>query len=64
MPLMTGIDATRALLASYPDMVIIGLSMYKEDHREVEMREAGAAAYVSKEDAADVIVSTIRGCVR
>ena len=45
-------------------MVVIGLSMYKEDHKAREMSEAGAAAYLSKDEAADVVISTILSCCR
>lgn len=62
MPGMNGIEATRALHAEFPAMKIIGLSMYEEGHRAAEMRAAGASDYVSKHEAIDRIVATIRSC--
>ncbi|MCE9612816.1 MAG: response regulator [Lentisphaerae bacterium] len=62
MPNMNGIDATRVIHSEYPAVVVIGLSMYAEPHREEEMRHAGAAAYVSKSEAAEVLVATIHAC--
>jgi len=62
MPRMNGIDATRAIHAEFPEMIVIGLSLYAEPHRAEEMRKAGAAAYISKTEAAEVLVATIHTC--
>jgi PAS domain S-box-containing protein len=59
MPRMNGIEATRLIHAEFPDMIVIGLSLYAEPHRADEMRLAGASAYVSKSEAADVLVATL-----
>lgn len=62
MPGMNGIEATRLIHAECPERVIIGLSMYEEGHRADEMRQAGASAYVRKDEAADALVATIHSC--
>jgi DNA-binding NarL/FixJ family response regulator len=48
MPLLDGIQATRALLQRDPDCKIIALSMFDEDNLIVEMLEAGAKGYLLK----------------
>ncbi len=60
MPVMNGIQATRAIHAEFPQVCIIGLSMH-EDMR-AEMRAAGAMDYVSKTSVTDQLISTIRAC--
>ena len=52
MPRMSGIDATRALRAAQPQIRIVGLSAYAEQHLVGDMLAAGACAYVNKESAA------------
>lgn len=64
MPVMNGVEATRSIHAEFPEIVIIGLSMYVEAHRAEEMRNAGAAAYVSKGEAAEDLIAAIHAsCV-
>ncbi len=48
MPLMDGIEATRAITASSPETGVIGLSMHDEDDLILEMLEAGAKGYLLK----------------
>lgn len=62
MPRMNGIEATRAIHSEFPEMIVIGLSLYAEPHRAEEMRKAGAAAYISKTEAAEVLVATLHSC--
>ncbi len=50
MPKLDGVEATRAIHKAYPDIRIIGLSMYQEADRAQAMRDAGAIAYLSKSD--------------
>jgi PAS domain S-box-containing protein len=64
MPVMNGVEATRLIHAEFPHIVVIALSMYEEAHRVEEMRKAGAAAYVSKSEAADALVASIRAACR
>ncbi|MBL8042156.1 MAG: PAS domain-containing protein [Nitrospira sp.] len=64
MPKVDGIEATRQILATHPDIVIIGLSVQNERHIEEAMLSAGAAVFVTKERAAgqlyEAIVNTVR----
>lgn len=48
MPRCDGIEATKILLKSYPNLKIIGLSMFDEERLIVEMLEAGAKGYLLK----------------
>ncbi len=62
MPVMNGIDATRAIRAACPGVSVIGLSMYNKNEQATPMLEAGAAAYVSKTEAPEVLLAVIRAC--
>src|ERR1035437_2727191 len=60
MPEMNGVEATRAIHAERPEVMVIGLSMYHEAHRAEEMRQAGAVGYVNKSEVTETLLSTIR----
>lgn len=48
MPLMDGIQATRAILKKLPDTGIIAFTLYDEDNLIIDMLEAGARGYLTK----------------
>lgn len=48
MPGLDGIEATRAILALYPGVKVIGLSAHTDPVRVADMFGAGALGYVSK----------------
>ena len=60
MPVMNGIDATRKIVSEIPQIRIVGLSFH--DHKEVveSIHSAGATAYLSKNEAFETLVATIR----
>lgn len=60
MPVMDGIEATKMIIERFPDMGIIGLSMYDEDDLIVEMLEAGAKGYLIKNAGKEQITEAIR----
>ena len=60
MPVMNGIDATRAISAECPNVRVIGLSMYEHAEQAKPMLDAGAVGYVSKTETPDVLLATIR----
>ncbi|MCE5277602.1 MAG: PAS domain-containing protein [Planctomycetaceae bacterium] len=64
MPGMNGIEATRVLHAELPHIQIIGLSMFDQAEQAQAMRDAGAAEYLTKSGASDVLVATIRRCAK
>ena len=64
MPMMNGIEATRAIHGELPGISVIGLSMYERDEQATPMLNAGAVGYVSKSDAPDVLLAAMRACYR
>ena len=62
MPVLDGIDATRAICAEYPDVRVIGLSMQERAEQAQHMLDAGAAGYVCKTESPDTLLAAIRRC--
>jgi CheY-like chemotaxis protein len=64
MPRLNGVEATRRIHREHPDIRIIGLSLYEEEERAREMRDAGAVAYLTKSGPAGDLKTAIRtaGC--
>lgn len=63
MPKMDGIEATKRIKEKQPHIVIIGLSVHQSADVERKMKAVGAAAYLTKENAADVLCHTIEEMV-
>ena len=64
MPRMNGIDATRVIHEQYPDIRIIGLSLYQEEERAQAMLDSGAVLYLTKTCAPAELKTAIRSSVR
>ena len=64
MPGMNGIEATRAILAEFPGMNVIGLSLFEGAEKAAAMRLAGAVDYLSKSASFDSLLAAIRACAR
>jgi DNA-binding NarL/FixJ family response regulator len=62
MPAMTGIEATRAIRAEWPAIQVVSLSMSEHADQAQPMLEAGAAGYVCKTEAPEVLLAAIRRC--
>jgi len=62
MPRLNGIEATRIIHQRFPDIRIIGLSMFEEGERAQAMRDAGAVAYVTKAGPSTNLIGAIRAC--
>ncbi|HEX6928503.1 MAG TPA: response regulator [Gammaproteobacteria bacterium] len=60
MPNMNGVEATRKLARLEPAPRILIVSMHKQDPVPTRLLEAGASGYVTKDNAADEIVSAVR----
>jgi two-component system, NarL family, response regulator NreC len=60
MPIMDGIEATQKITALFPQIGIIGLSMFDEDELIVEMLEAGAKGFLIKNAGKFEITEAIR----
>ena len=59
MPKMNGIEATQAITARYPNIIVIGLSVNADDDNYRAMTRAGAATLLTKEAAVEQIYETI-----
>ena len=53
MPRLDGIKATMLIKRVYPHVVVVGLSVYANDHTRQAMTAAGATTVISKEAAVD-----------
>lgn len=60
MPLLSGIDATRAILKQLPSTKIIALSMFDDDHLIIDMLESGARGYLLKNTSKAEIIQAIQ----
>ncbi|MEN6506561.1 MAG: PAS domain S-box protein [Planctomycetaceae bacterium] len=63
MPVLNGIEATRLIHRQAPASAVIGLSMHEDATIAAEMREAGAAAYLTKGGPSEDLISAIRDSV-
>jgi two-component system, chemotaxis family, chemotaxis protein CheY len=48
MPDMNGIDATKAIIANYPDALIVVITSHGQEQMVVEAVDAGAKGYILK----------------
>lgn len=60
MPGMSGIAATRAIKAAYPETNVLALTMHEDEQYFFEMLMAGATGYVPKRAAPDDLISAVR----
>ncbi len=63
MPDLNGVDATRLLLESNPEVKVIALSMHDDRRYVLPMIEAGARAYLLKNAATFELIGAIRAVV-
>ena len=64
MPVMTGIEATRAIKASDGGIEIVGLTMHADERYFFELLKAGASGYVVKGGAPHELLDAIRAAAR
>jgi DNA-binding NarL/FixJ family response regulator len=64
MPGVSGIDAARQIRTHSPETRIVALSMYGDEHYRRRMDDAGADAYVLKNDASAELVAAIQAVLR
>lgn len=60
LPGQGGLDVLNQIKAENPDQIVLILSMHPEDQYAVRMLRAGASGYITKEGAADDLVSALR----
>lgn len=59
LPDMSGIEATRKIKESHPDVSIVALTIHEDEQYFFEMLQAGAAGYVPKRAAPDDLIDAI-----
>jgi DNA-binding NarL/FixJ family response regulator len=64
MPGMDGIEAAGRIVQVSPSTRVVALSMYGDDYHQQRMMEAGASAYVIKNEAVDDLVNAIQAALR
>ena len=60
MPGIGGLEATRKLLRSYPDIKVIAVTVCEEDPFPTRLLQAGAAGYLTKGAALEEMIQAIR----
>jgi DNA-binding NarL/FixJ family response regulator len=60
MPDRNGIDTLKLVKKEYPRLPVLMLSMHSEDQYAIRALRAGAAGYLSKQSAPELLVSAIR----
>ncbi len=60
MPVMDGIEATRAILADVPQTAVLVLTSFSDRRRITSALDAGAVGYLLKDASADEVVRGIR----
>ncbi len=64
MPLLTGLQATRQILAHAPEVAVLLLSMHDDERYVFEALKAGASGYVLKREADTDLVDAVRAVQR
>ncbi len=60
MPVMDGVEATRIIHSSYPDISIMMLTTFDDDEYVVEALNHGAVGYLLKDIPPDELISAVR----
>jgi len=64
MPGLNGIEATRQIIASAPQIKVIALSMHADKRYIMEMLKAGASGYLLKDSAFEELAGAIRTALK
>ncbi|WP_195571984.1 response regulator [Paenibacillus sp. 1001270B_150601_E10] len=64
MPDLDGVETTRQLIESYPNLRIVMLTSFMEDDQVVAAIQAGATSYVLKTVSAEDLIYAIRGAMK
>lgn len=64
LPDMNGMDVLKAIKLKCPDLPIIILSLYPEEHYAIRAIKAGASSYLTKESAPEELVLAIQKVLR
>jgi len=63
MPKLDGLEATRQIKASHPDIAVLVLTIHSDDQHILGILDAGAAGYLTKSVFGDEVVQAVRGVV-
>lgn len=63
MPVMNGVQATRHLSRSHPNVRVLVLTTYAEDQWVLDAVRAGAAGYLLKDTRRDALVDAVKGTI-
>lgn len=63
MPDRSGIEILKQIKKEVPDIIVLILSMHREDQYAIRSLKAGAAGYLNKQSAPDELVGAIRSVV-
>lgn len=64
MPVMNGVDATRAIRRDHPEVEVVALTSVLEDRLVIDVVEAGASGYLLKETRPDELFEAVRAAAR
>lgn len=64
MPLLNGIEAARRIRRQHPDIKILILSMYSQEHYVHELLETGISGYLLKESSGRDIIQAIQAAMK
>lgn len=64
LPDISGIDATRQIKRSHPDVAVVALTIHEDQQYFFEMLQAGASGYVPKRAAPDDLITAVRAAHR
>jgi len=64
LPDMSGIEVTRQLKQTHPNMAVVALTIHEDQQYFFEMLQVGASAYVPKRAAPDELIAAIRAAHR
>lgn len=60
MPEMNGVKATQIIKSELPEIQVVAISMYEDQHIIHKMMEAGATTYIVKGESFDKLLAVIR----
>jgi two-component system response regulator NreC len=63
LPDISGIEATRRLRQSHPDLPVVALTIHEDEQYFFEMLQAGASAYVPKRAAPEDLMNAIHAVI-
>jgi DNA-binding NarL/FixJ family response regulator len=60
MPVMDGVEATRAIIAAHPEVAVVVLTSFSDQRRVLDALDAGAVGYLLKDSDPETLLSALR----